>query len=144
MRALALLLVCAAPAFAQEVAPDRPQVDCLSEALTQAELNACASDTYDAADAELNEAYRLAITAAKAADQRRAVEGRALDVTQEGLLREAQRAWITFRDAACAAEAMDMAGGTAQPMVGTLCLARVTLSRTEDLRLIGSGAVGNP
>jgi uncharacterized protein YecT (DUF1311 family) len=51
------------------------------------------------------------------------------------MLRDAQRAWIPFRDAACAAEAQIARGGTAMGFVTLLCLDRLTRARTEDLRI---------
>lgn len=143
MRALILGILLAGPAMAQDAPAEAPRVDCLSDALTQAELSSCAGNAYLAADDELNEVYRLALVEVRAADERRAVEGSASDTTQETFLREAQRAWITFRDAACAAEAMQADGGSAQPMVGSLCLARLTLARTEDLRRLADPIEGS-
>jgi uncharacterized protein YecT (DUF1311 family) len=51
-------------------------------------------------------------------------------------LKTAQRAWITFRDAACEAEAYAMQGGSAQPLLVFGCRARLTRARTEDLRVM--------
>lgn len=116
MRLLLPLLLVPLPALAQG------DVDCATTSV-QAELNFCAALDYEAADAELNAAYAAAVEVA-----------RGYDGQQEALLRDAQRAWIAFRDAACSAEASLVDGGTMQPMVGSACLARVTLERTEDLR----------
>lgn len=51
----------------------------------------------------------------------------------EVALRDGQRAWITFRDQACLAEAYVFAGGSAQPMVYSGCQARLTEQRAADL-----------
>lgn len=115
MRLLLPLLLLPLPALAQD------DVDCATTSI-QAELNYCAVLELEAADAELNAAYADAVDAA-----------RGFDGQQEALLRDAQRAWIAFRDAACSAEASLVDGGTMQPMVGTGCLTRLTLERTEDL-----------
>ena len=53
-------------------------------------------------------------------------------------LRAAQRAWITFRDAACAAEGYQMHGGSAEPMVIYGCRARLTEARLADLQYLGN------
>ncbi len=116
MRLLLPLLLLPLPALAQG------GVDCANTSI-QAELNTCAALDYEAADAELNAAYAAAMEVA-----------RSYDGQQEALLRDAQRAWIAFRDAACSAEASLVEGGSMQPMVGSGCLARVTRERTEDLR----------
>ena len=50
---------------------------------------------------------------------------------------DAQRAWIVFRDQACEAESLLARGGTMQPQLFHVCLARLTRQRTEDLRIFG-------
>jgi uncharacterized protein YecT (DUF1311 family) len=112
-----LLLLLPAPALAQEV-------DCAAATAT-VELSFCASQRLEAADAALNYAYEAAVAAA------RGYEG-----GQEALLREAQRAWIAFRDAACSAEGSLYEGGTMQPLVGTDCLVRLT-DRAKDRGPLG-------
>lgn len=116
MRALLALLLLPAGAAAQEV-------DCAKASAT-AELSFCASQRLEAADAALNDAYGAAVA-----------EARAHGAAQEAMLREAQRAWVAFRDLACSAEASLYEGGTIQPMIGTDCKARLTAARTADLRL---------
>ncbi len=135
MRAAALLGLLAAPLAAQE--ERAPQVDCAAGDLTQIELNYCAALAWEDADAELNQVYRLALTRAKVMDETMALNDVEGPMTTEDALRQAQRNWIAFRDSACAAEAMLAAGGTAQPMLGTLCLERLTRQRTEDLMIFG-------
>jgi uncharacterized protein YecT (DUF1311 family) len=54
--------------------------------------------------------------------------------TTEAKLREAQRAWIVFRDAHCTVEGYDQArGGSMEPMVYHGCRARLTRERTRQL-----------
>lgn len=126
MRAIILAAMLPLPVAAQKL-------DC-ANATAQAALNACAAQAFERADAELNAAYEGALFAAGVADETGA---RGLE---EGL-REAQRLWITFRDAACEAEANIYAGGTMQPMAGSACLERVTYARAQDLFAF-SDAVG--
>ena len=114
---LGLLLLAAAPARAQEACDD---------AVTQLDLNECTHVAWLAADEELNRAYEAALAAARQFDSW--PEGRA-----ESTLREAQRAWVAFRDAACEAEAALWDGGSAQPMILAGCFERLTLLRTDDL-----------
>lgn len=124
---IAALVLAATPALAQEV-------DC-AKAVAQMELTYCAEQEWMTADADLNDAYGAA------RDLMRQVDA-GLPEDQKGAeanLKAAQRAWITFRDAACAAEGYMMHGGSAEPMVIYGCRARLTESRGEDLwQLAGS------
>lgn len=124
---IAALVLAATPALAQEV-------DC-AKAVAQMELTYCAEQEWMTADADLNDAYGAA------RDLMRQVDA-GLPEDQKGAeanLKAGQRAWITFRDAACAAEGYMMHGGSAEPMVIYGCRARLTESRAEDLwQLAGS------
>ena len=126
----AILLVLAAPVAAQTA----PQIDCMASDLTGPEYRFCASQAYEEADAELNQVYRLAIARAKVFDEEVAVLDQTGPITLEVALRQSQRDWIAFRDSACEAEAVIFRGGTGAPVVGTICLARRTVERTEELR----------
>lgn len=111
----------ASPAGAQSA-------DCAT-AVAQQDINQCVAADWEAADAELNRAY-------KAARARAAEIDSSLDAHQRGAadsLKAAQRAWITFRDAACATEGFVMRGGSAEPMLVYGCMASLTRSRTRDL-----------
>ena len=121
LRPLVLLLLIPGPAIAQEV-------DC-ANAMAQVELNACAHDDWQAADAELNNAYKAAMAAMRAMDaaQPPELQGAA------DALRSAQRAWITFRDANCASAGYPMRGGSAEPLLIYGCLGRMTRERTAEL-----------
>lgn len=96
---------------------------------TQSEINACSYELFEKEDAKLNAAYADAMAVMKDWDaslpskERGAVEG----------LKQAQRAWIAFRDAACASEAYATKGGTISPMVLSSCMARLTATRSEEL-----------
>lgn len=124
MRLLPTCLICLAcglPAAAQEV-------DCAS-AMAQQDLNLCAQQDWQRADAGLNAAYRQAadLLARWDADLPEAERGGAV------ALRDAQRAWVTFRDAACTAEGFPMRGGSAEPLLVYGCMARLTAQRATDL-----------
>jgi uncharacterized protein YecT (DUF1311 family) len=128
IRPICLILLClAAPAAAQEV-------DC-DNAITQADMNQCAYQDLDAADAELNRAYGQAMTLLKewdadlpAAEQGGAEQGGA------DALREAQRLWISFRDKACEVEGYPMKGGSAEPLLVYGCMRVLTEERTAHLQ----------
>ncbi|WP_431300045.1 lysozyme inhibitor LprI family protein [Tabrizicola sp. BL-A-41-H6] len=120
-RLAALFIVLAAPVAGQEV-------DCTA-AITQMEMNYCAEQDWSKADTGLNQAYQMAM-----ADLKQALAERPEDLTKETtLLRDAQRAWIAFRDANCAVAGYPMRGGSAEPLLIYACLRGMTLARTEDL-----------
>lgn len=95
----------------------------------QIEMNACARDDYEAADAALNATWKQLIAA---------LEG------QDAALREAraaQRAWIKFRDAEVSAhfpldegEDPRMLYGSMYPMSFNGLMTTLTRQRTEQLR----------
>jgi uncharacterized protein YecT (DUF1311 family) len=87
---------------------------------TQLEMNDCAAAEYQASDAALNAAWGSA---------KAFMDG----IGQGAVLLDAQRKWIAFRDAACAAEAAPYAGGSIQPLVYYSCATRLTRARTQDL-----------
>ncbi|MEM5495624.1 lysozyme inhibitor LprI family protein [Hoeflea sp. AS16] len=124
-RFLPLLALIAAPALADELP------DCI-DPQTQMEMTYCASLDYEKADAGLNALWPDIVAAAKQNDEYVAgqVEGTGVPTTFEALL-AAQRAWLKYRDAQCEYEAYEVFGGTMQPMVGSLCLARLTRERIE-------------
>ncbi len=117
--AFALSAICfSTPLWAQNAAPD------CDNAMTQSDMNACAYQDYQAADEALNETYAWAMKRA-----------RAYENGSDTALRTAQRAWIPYRDAACAAEAKLYEGGSIRPLIEYSCLATLTKRRSDDMRL---------
>lgn len=117
--ALAALL--AGPALAQS--------EGCGDTMVQQELNACAYAEWEAADARLNDAYQRAVALLEGWDAN-------LPANERGgveALRSAQRAWITFRDNACAAEGYAMKGGSAEPLVVYGCMRLLTEERAAHL-----------
>ncbi|WP_281258644.1 lysozyme inhibitor LprI family protein [Pseudoprimorskyibacter insulae] len=109
-------------------------LDC-DNATSQAEMTGCASMAYDAADAELNRQWKRAMAAMKQMDR----YSPNAQPSGEDVLRQAQRAWIAFRDPACEAESYLARGGTMQNQLFYVCLERLSRQRAEDLRLIADG-----
>ena len=100
----------------------------------QVEMNRCAALDFEQQDAELNRVWAQVIAAAREADGEinREFDQRP---TEEAMLREAQRAWIAFRDAHCTVEAYREArGGSMEPMVYEACRARLTEERIGQLQ----------
>jgi uncharacterized protein YecT (DUF1311 family) len=123
--ALALAALAAVQTPYQDHHCDDPQ--------NQADMNACAAIDFEAADAELNAVWREVIAAAREMD---AEIDRQFDQapTSEAVLREAQRAWIVFRDAQCTYEGHEARGGSMESMIYNGCRARLTRERTAQLR----------
>ena len=121
IRIVTLAVLLAGPAFAQEI-------DC-ANAMAQQELNLCAYRVWQDADADLNKAYKQAVAMLKDWDADLS-EG---EPSAANALRDAQRAWITFRDKACEVEGYAMRGGSAEPLLVNGCLAGLTRERAAQL-----------
>ena len=113
---LMILVITAIYCVAQEQKKPEPCAD----AQSQAEMSICWGNEYKAGDARLNEAYRQ--FASK------------LDDEQKAQLKNAQLAWLKYRDANCDFVADQYKGGTIRPMIGAICLADVTNNRTTELK----------
>jgi uncharacterized protein YecT (DUF1311 family) len=126
---IAVLVAAAVLGAAQAAAAQR---NC-DDPQTQAEMNLCASSDFERADDELNALWPQIIEAVRRADMELGPvsDGR---VSGETRLREAQRAWITLRDAHCAVVGYEARGGSMEPMLYNGCRARVTRERVEQLR----------
>lgn len=109
--------------------PAGAQAQSCAAAENQMELNQCAYEEWQTADAELNSAYKRVMAMLKDQDSQLYADLRG----GPEALRDAQRAWITFRDKTCEAEGFQMRGGTAEPMVVAFCLTRVTRERIGHL-----------
>ncbi|MDK1489926.1 lysozyme inhibitor LprI family protein [Sinorhizobium sp. 7-81] len=123
-----LLLLSAVSAVAQE----QPTVDC-PNAVTQMDMNICAGQDYDRADAELNKVYRQAVAATQAMDKELG-EIDAAYVGANEALKKAQRAWIGYRDGQCELAGFEARGGSMEPMLVSGCLAELTRKRTTELK----------
>ncbi len=123
---LPALLLAAAPASA---ADDDEPIDC-AHASSTVEMNVCAEQDFDVADAKLNATYKKALAH---------IGGRDLDppfdrAGWEAALRASQRAWLAFRDADCkGAVPMEWSGGTGTTAAVFTCLTAKTRTRIEEL-----------
>jgi uncharacterized protein YecT (DUF1311 family) len=131
--ALLALWLPAAPAAAQQ----DPDIDC-ENAVVQMELTYCAEKDWQAADAGLNTAYSAAMKSMREMDANLTAD---LKGAAEAL-KEAQRAWIPYRDKACAAAGFLARGGSMEPMLIYSCLADMTKQRTTELEQLAEG-LGN-
>lgn len=128
---LILVAVLVSPALAEE------KVDC-NNAMTQLEMTTCANLDWQQADEELNAAYKAAMSKMRETDEFLPEDQRGAAET----LREAQLAWIPYRDKACDAYGFQARGGTMEPMLVYGCRAQLTEQRTKELEELTEG-LGN-
>ena len=103
--------------------------DC-SNANTQTEMNQCAAAQYQAADKKLNETWQQALKRASG--------------QQQELLKKAQQAWISLRDADCAFLASGAEGGSMQPMLISQCMTDKSVEREAFLASLLQCEDGDP
>lgn len=89
-------------------------------AQTQADMNICWGNEYKKADATLNKTYQQLAAM--------------LDDEQKTQLKNAENAWLKYRDANCEFVADQYKGGSIRPMIAALCLAGVTNNRNTELK----------
>ncbi len=118
-----LFSVAISPAVAQEANCADPQ--------STLEMKICASRSLEVADSDLNANYQKARNAMRETDQ--TLKGTNL-AGAEKALRDAQRVWIKYRDAACDAEGFTARGGTLEGLIVLSCRERMTRQRSEDLQ----------
>ena len=106
------------PSFAVAQRKKNPQP--CANAQSQGEMNVCWGNEYKKADVVLNQVYRQLLTK--------------LDETEKAQLKEAQTAWLKYRDANCDFVADQYKGGTMRPMIHAICLTDVTNNRTAELK----------
>jgi uncharacterized protein YecT (DUF1311 family) len=124
MRCLFLCLFCLTTMVAQQ-----PQRNCGESAkneednccCTTYDANMCLSKVQDKADQELNQSYQSALKRWNVGPS-----------TEE--LRQAQQAWVTYRDATCKAEGNLYKGGTIMPSVEMRCVIRLTRQRIAEIK----------
>jgi uncharacterized protein YecT (DUF1311 family) len=93
-------------------------VEC-NQASTELGMRQCVTEEYSKLDKQLNKIYSE-------------YRGRLNDV-QKQQLKEAQLAWVKFRDLACKFEASGVEGGSAHQMVVTQCLSQKTRGRISEI-----------
>ena len=101
--------------------------ECMDKANTNYDMKVCTQAEYEAADKSLNAEYSsLMILLKKDTSQ--------IGKTILDRMIKSQRAWITFRDAQCSAEAASIIGGTGETLTESLCLADMTRERAKKVR----------
>ena len=87
---------------------------------SQAEMNMCWGNEYKKADVVLNQVYRQLMAM--------------LDDEEKAQLKEAQTAWLKYRDLNCDFDADQFKGGTLRPTELATCLLDMTNNRTTEIR----------
>ena len=150
----ALLLLLAAPAAAQDtlVFDPAPVAACLAEGqgdlpdcvgaassncmietghgFTTFGMAECTSRETEEWDRLLNEEYGLLRAKLDAEDAAETTEG---FLDRSDALRDAQRAWIAYRDAECSLQWSRFQGGTMRTLIGAGCVLDFTARRTIEL-----------
>lgn len=119
MRCHSLAIGAAVLAVATSIDPVGAQaLDCRN-ATSQTAMTICAGQALKQSDAALNQTYSIVMA-------RLSADGKAA-------LRDAQRAWLAYRDKECFFEANGKDGGSSGSMVATNCAQALTDRRTTDL-----------
>jgi uncharacterized protein YecT (DUF1311 family) len=95
---------------------------------TQLDMERRARADLARADAEMNAQYRVTTATI------RRWGAKPPSANYAAALLKAQRAWIDYRDAQCAVEGNVYSGGTMQGLTIVTCKARVTRTRTAELK----------
>ncbi len=90
------------------------------DAVSTKDMQDCMDKEWKKSDAELNRVYQAAL--------------KKLKPEQAALLKKAQRAWLTYRDAQCEADYKMFAGGSAAPLALTQCRVTLTQERSKTLK----------
>ena len=106
--------------FGQASSQGTVKTDPCAEAQNQADMNNCYVSEYKKADAKLNQVYRQLVSM--------------LDDEEKSQLKEAQLAWLKYRDANCDFVGDQYKGGSLRPTIHAICLARVTSDRSTELK----------
>jgi uncharacterized protein YecT (DUF1311 family) len=114
-------------AVSRAVAED---IDC-NNVRNTVESNFCAEKDYKTADDKLNGVYQTVIQHIAEGGQEPPYDRASWDKA----MRDAQRAWIAFRDADCkGAVPMEWSGGTGTSAAVLVCMTEKTEARTKDLK----------
>jgi uncharacterized protein YecT (DUF1311 family) len=120
---IALLLVAAGPAFADDDVPG------CENASSNVEIGSCVSAAYQKADEALNAFWPKVLARIDAADYVPPADRN----TWKQTVIAAQRAWIDFKQADCGAVAYEWWGGSGAGIAETTCLYGHTARRLEQL-----------
>lgn len=110
--------------------PSHAEIDC-ANASTTVEMNFCADKDYQASDKALNAAYASAIAYIRTQNGETPYDAASF----EEAMRNAQRAWVAYRDSDCRdLVAQEWSGGTGAASAILGCMTQKTIQRTKELK----------
>jgi len=140
MRNLPILLLIASSALVVGQQTPAPQNPCEERPISQFQMDKCADFQFKRADARLDKVYGNALK--RMSDDLARAENRG-DKTQMQYeqtaiagLKDAERAWLSYRDIQCKAAGQQYEGGSMAPMIYSQCLTTITEHRIADLKSI--------
>ncbi|NOT39044.1 MAG: DUF1311 domain-containing protein [Alphaproteobacteria bacterium] len=108
--------------------------------MSNAEMKMCAEQDWKKAEAELDAAYGKALAEARETYRStRNMPGQQNMPDSEAMLRDAQRAWVTFRNANCKYQYQIYWGGSHAGLAYLRCMADTTKARLKELRQLPGG-----
>jgi uncharacterized protein YecT (DUF1311 family) len=119
-------------------AANGPALNC-KDPQSNLEMKFCAEREWKRADAELNAIFAKALADANQHNAMRRQPGYDKMPDSVAMLKEAQRAWVTFRDANCAYHYQVYYGGSHAGLAYLLCKADMTKTRVKELRALMNG-----
>lgn len=99
--------------------------------MSDAQLTVVARKAFERADTALNAAWRQAMKRMESADREASETSQGANSAE--LLRDAQRKWMSFRDAECLAHSQ-LTGGSADRLAYFGCMQSLTEARTKQVR----------
>ena len=131
--AIFVLLIGSALSISYDSTAMAQELNCEAPA-TQIEMTSCDGMPSTRADAQLNAAWDEALAIAQDEDAFLETSGGDNRPAFVDTLRNAQRAWISFRDSACEFRGFQARGGTMEAMLVNQCLGELTRDRTKQLQ----------
>jgi uncharacterized protein YecT (DUF1311 family) len=108
--------------------------NCDSESGGDIAVSECWGNAYEVADAELNLVWPKVLTAARASDKEFESTPRRNKPSAEADLLKAQKHWIAWRDAECAARSDWAQGGSLQNVISSKCAHDLTRDRIDQFQ----------
>jgi uncharacterized protein YecT (DUF1311 family) len=128
------------PAPAQTAPPQLPgsePVDPCAALAAQPGFDTCYADEFKSSDQDMNHMYRAALVVlGKDLDEahtRSDNDQVTFDTKAIAGLKDAQAAWVKYRDLHCSAAGQQYQGGSIEPTVITRCMILTTRHRTEEI-----------
>jgi uncharacterized protein YecT (DUF1311 family) len=133
---LPVALLFSPAAFAQKSPPR--QNPCDARPVSMLQMRECADHEYKDADAHLNRVYQWAMQYMNEDLSHAKGSGDHAQMSYEeagiAAMKDAERAWLSYRDLQCKAAAQRYEGGTMAPLAYSNCLKTLTEHRIDDLK----------